>query len=108
MLEVKGGLNIRFVKVRSIVCMRAAGDYSEVLTATGETLLALMSLSSWEQRLAGQGFLRIHRSTTINVEYVDSIERSISCGFRVWLKNQQLRLAISRRYVSRLQQNCGS
>jgi len=101
---VKSGRNIRFVKFQSIVCMRAAGDYSEVLTAAGETVFAPMSLKSWEQRLAGQCFARIHRSTIVNLEYVDSVEHSISRGFRVRLKNQELRLVMSRRYASRLQQ----
>jgi two-component system LytT family response regulator len=101
---VKSGRNIRFVKFGSIVCMRAAGDYSEVLTATGETVFAMMSLKSWEQRLAGQCFARIHRSTIVNLEYVDRVEHSRSCGFRVRVKNQQIGLAMSRRYASRLQQ----
>jgi two-component system LytT family response regulator len=104
---VKSGRSIRFVKLRSIVCMRAAGDYSEVLTDAGETLFALMSLKGWEQRLAGQCFARIHRSTIVNLEYVDRIERSIRCGFRIQLKNRQLRLAMSRRYASRFQQILG-
>jgi two-component system LytT family response regulator len=100
---VKSGRNIRFVKLRSIVCLRAAGDYSEVLTAAGETLFALMSLKGWEQRLAGQSFERIHRSTIVNLEYVDSIEHSVSCGFQARMKIQKLCLAISRRSASRLQ-----
>jgi len=100
---IRSGRNIRFVKLRSLVCIKAAGDYSEVLTATGETLFALTSLKAWEQRLSRHDFARIHRSTIVNLEFVDCIERSISRGFRVRLKNQRLHLAMSRRYASRVQ-----
>ena len=94
--------NIRFVKLSSITCLRAAGDYSEVLTCAGETIFALMSLKAWEQRLCGEGFARIHRSTIVNLEHVKRVEPSVGSGFRVHLKDQSLPIAMSRRYASHL------
>lgn len=55
------------VEVEEIVTIRGTQDYAEVVTRDGKSHLVRMSLSELEVRLPSTRFLRVHRSTIINL-----------------------------------------
>lgn len=57
---------------RQIEWVRAAGNYVE-LRAAGRTIVHRASLSAVEQELAGQGFIRIHRSMLVRRDLIARI-----------------------------------
>jgi two-component system LytT family response regulator len=91
-----------FLKVEAIVCIAAAGDYSEVSTADGQKSLVLKSLKEWEERLPEKFFTRVHRSTIVNLEYVERLESWFNRSYRIYLKTLKEPLLMSRRYAARL------
>lgn len=97
----------RFVKINSIVCISAAGDYSEVITSDGEKSLVLKSLKEWEDRLPEKYFTRIHRSTIINMEYIERIVGWFNRSYQVHLKHIEEPLTMSRRYAVKLKLKFG-
>ena len=97
----------RFVKVSSILSINSAGDYSEVLVSGGIKGLVLKSMKEWESRLPQKYFTRIHRSTIINMEYIDKMEEWFNNSYRVYLKGISEPLIISRRYAARLKERFG-
>jgi len=101
------GRNFRFLKVNRLVLVAAAGDYSEVLTSDGTKGLTLKSMKEWETRLPPRHFVRIHRSTIINLEFVDRVEEWFNYSFRVYLKGIEEPCVISRRYATRLKDRMG-
>jgi two-component system LytT family response regulator len=92
----------RFLKVRSIVVISAAGDYTKVLTSDGTAQMTKKSLREWENRLPENYFARIHRSTIINIDFVERTEGWFNYSCRVYLKGIEKPFLISRRYVARL------
>jgi len=92
--------HLRFMKVKTILCINSAGDYSEVVTTDGEKGLTQKSLREWESRLPDNYFCRIHRSTIINMEFIDRLEEWFNYSFRVYLKNIETPFIISRRYAA--------
>jgi two-component system LytT family response regulator len=92
----------RFLKIADIICIAAAGDYSEVMTTDGGKGLASKTLREWEARLPEQHFCRIHRSIMINLNYVDRTEETASHGFRVFLRGMAEPLSVSRRFAALL------
>lgn len=92
--------NYYFVKVNSIITITAAAAYSEVLTSNGHRILAHKSMKEWEARLPQNLFVRVHRSTIINIEYVDKIEKWFNYSYRAFLKNIEKPVPISRRYIA--------
>ncbi|HKQ74849.1 MAG TPA: LytTR family DNA-binding domain-containing protein [Blastocatellia bacterium] len=96
------GQSSRFLRVREIKCVRAADVYSEIFTAGGEKALVLKPLSEWEERLPEKHFARIHRSTIINIEFVERVEKSFNYSFEVYLRGMAGPLTMSRRYATRL------
>jgi len=106
-LFITVGTRTRFLKVKSIVAISAAGDYSDVCTHDGEKGLALKSMKEWEQRLPVNYFVRIHRSTIVNLEYVDRLEEWFNYSYRVYLKGIKEPVVMSRRYAAKLKRKMG-
>lgn len=95
---------MRFVPLKIIVSIVAAGDYSEILTEDGQKGLTLKSMKEWENRLPATHFCRIHRSTIINLNFVVRTEKWFNHALRVYLIGVEEPYVISRRYVSKLKQ----
>jgi two-component system, LytTR family, response regulator len=96
------GDSSRFLRVREIKLIRAADVYSEIFIAGGEKTLVLKPLSEWEERLPEKHFARIHRSTIINIEFVERVEKSFNYSFEVYLRGAGEPFTMSRRYAARL------
>jgi two-component system, LytTR family, response regulator len=92
--------HLKFLKVGSIVCIQAAGDYSEILTAEGKKGLIQRSMTEWEERLPESSFCRIHRSIIINLEYVNRVEEWFKNSYHVYLKGIEIPFTMSRRYAA--------
>ncbi len=96
------GRAARFVRVRSIVCLRGADDYAEVLLEDGKQLLSPRPLREWEARLPVQSFVRIHRAAIVNLDHIERIEPSGDETFRVYVRGAAEPLPMSRRHAARL------
>ena len=97
-----------FVRVRDIMAIEADGDGSTLRLAP---LLARKpsgkSLREWEQRLPDRHFVRIHRSTIVNLEYVERLESWSHSSQRVYLRGMSEPLTMSRRFGARLRERFG-
>ena len=91
-----------FVKVADIVSIIADGDYSVLRLATGRTHRARKSLRDWTARLPENTFARVHRSTIVNLEYVERVEDWSHFSYRLYLRGLTEPVAMSRRYAGRL------
>jgi len=92
----------RFISISSITFIEPVGNYSKVYTSDKRHFLVLKTLKQWEDELPGDHFIRIHRSSIINIEHLDRIERDTTTQQRAWLKNTVQPLEVSRRYARRL------
>ncbi len=93
----------RFIRIRDIVYIEAAGNYTELhLTDDAPSALTSKTLSTWAERLPADRFVRIHRSTIVNVEHVTHIEPAANYTFDVFVAGQGAPLAMSRRRAKTL------
>jgi two-component system LytT family response regulator len=92
----------RFVLVDSIICIRAAKEYTEVITDAGIKGLLHRPMIDWERRLPGKNFVRIHRSTIINLHHINEVKPSASNLFSVFMKGLNEPLNMSRRYAAKV------
>jgi two-component system LytT family response regulator len=91
-----------FVKVAEIVSIVADGDYSVVRLSGARTHRARKSLRDWAARLPDTAFARVHRSTIVNLEYVERVEEWSHFSYRLYLRGQPEPLRMSRRYANLL------
>ena len=94
----------RVVRVREIACILAARDSTEVVTADGRRTVVSRSLKEWEELLPERHFLRIHRSTMVNVDAVEKIEPWFHSAFRIHVRKLAEPLVVSRRFASLLRE----
>jgi len=91
-----------FIRIREIAFIRAAGNYTELYTAAGPSLLVLRSLSTWEAQLADTPFVRVHRSALVNLDFIERIERGTSYTYELYVRGHAVPLAMSRRRAMEL------
>jgi len=91
-----------FVKVADIVTIGSDGDYSVVRLTGGRTHRARKSLREWAARLPENGFVRVHRSTIVNLEFVERVEEWSHFSYRLYLRGVAEPATMSRRYAGQL------
>lgn len=94
--------NPKFIKISDIVYISASGEYSVVHTADGKDSVIRKLLKQWESVLPSDSFVRIHRSSIINLNYVEKIVKWYKRSYRVYLKDVKEMFIISRRYAASL------
>lgn len=99
--------HLAFLRVDTIKCIAAAGDYSYVLTSDGKRRLVHKSLKEWEHRLPENFFLRIHRSTIVNMEHVRRLEPWSNYSYLVYVEGLDEPLVMSRRYAGKAKDRLG-
>lgn len=105
-IVVKDGDRILFLKVDDVDWIEAA-DYYAKIHVGGQTYLIRETLANLEEQLDPERFVRIHRSTIVNLDRVQEMQPWFHGAFVVILVDgTELRLSRSRRehLQSRLQQ----
>jgi two-component system LytT family response regulator len=72
-VPVKIGRRVRFLDAGHMRCIRADRDYVNIHMTTGEVIHTSDRISHMEEKLAAFPFLRIHRSTLVNLEQVREV-----------------------------------
>src|ERR1043166_6398944 len=99
-LAVKSGGRIRIVRTADIAWIESAHNYVEIHEDKQSHLLR-DTISSIEQKLPADKFVRISRSTIVNIEKVKELEPHFYGEYTLTLHNGK-RLTLSRRYRSKL------
>jgi two-component system, LytTR family, response regulator len=105
-LVVRSRGQVLFLTVADIDWIEAAGYYACV-HAGSETHIIRRTLSELEQDLGEERFIRIHRSTIVNLERIRGLELADGGEYEVLLKSE-VRLPLSRRFRKRLQDRMGA
>jgi len=104
-LVVRSQGRVLFLKPADIDWIEAAGYYA-CLHVGADTHILRRPLSELEQDLGKDRFVRIHRSTIVNIERIRGLELQPGGEYRVVLQSKA-RLRLSRRYRKRLQERMG-
>jgi two-component system, LytTR family, response regulator len=91
---------ILFLPVNDI-CMIGAEENYVRLSTKGESHLLRETMASLEQKLDPALFLRVHRSTMVNLQYVKEVRLEAAGEYSVVLNNGH-KVAMSRSYRSRI------
>ena len=76
-LFLKSEYKIRRINFNDILYIEGLKDYVKVyLKGEDKPILSLNSIKSLEQKLPEEKFMRVHRSYIVNLEKIDTIERS--------------------------------
>ncbi|HSC29618.1 MAG TPA: response regulator [Vicinamibacterales bacterium] len=102
---VKAAGRIYAVRVEDVEAIEAAGHYLEVRTSSAAHLIR-ESIGTLAQRLDASRFVRIHRSTIVNVDRIRDLQPAFHGEFVVTLHSGR-RLRCSRTYAAGLTEALG-
>lgn len=91
--------DIVLLSIKHIKKISVEGNYSRIVDSRNNKYELKQSLKSWEAKLPKNCFLRIHRSTIINRNYIEKIEPWHNYTFRIRLNNSDFPEEVSRRYA---------
>lgn len=98
-LMIKDSGKVFFVSVSEILWIESVDYYSRVHIKNNSYLLR-ESLRNFERSLDPKKFFRIHRSSIVNIDTVESIERNSSGDYTVFLDNgQELKMSRTRKEI---------
>lgn len=96
-----------FLAVREIVAIVADGDNASLWLANGRVVRVRKPLRSWEERLPAKQFVRVHRSTLVNLTAVERVEEWSHFTYRIYVRGYREPLEMSRRYGARVREQLG-
>jgi len=94
--------NHQFLKIRDIIVINSASDYTEIITNDYKKHLTAKPMREWESRLPERNFCRIHRSTIINLNYIENVEEWFNNTYSVKIKGIDKPYNMSRNYASKI------
>jgi len=97
---VKIGNKLKLIEFSEIICITALKEYSKVITENNCKIIVRKSLKNWVKTLPSETFLRIHRATIININYIEEITKVNERTFTVHLKNIKETFDFSHRYAN--------
>lgn len=94
-ITVKDGTRIHIIRTEEIIYIQACGDYTTLVTPTGEYIKE-QTMKYFDAHLPADTFVRIHRSTIVNVTCISRVELFGKETYQVLLKNGvKLRVSLS-------------
>ncbi len=98
---------MKFVKISDILVIESSGDYTKINLKNNIKGLTSKPMREWEERLPEKHFIRIHRTTIVNLNFIDKVEEWFNNSFKVFVSGKKEPLLISRRYAAKLKEKMG-
>jgi two-component system LytT family response regulator len=98
------GNRMKFVKLENVSHITASGDFSGIHTGDESEYLTSRSMNEWEERLPDRYFLRIHRSTIINIEFIEKAEKWFNYSSMIQLRGVDKPFKVSRSYFKKIKE----
>lgn len=97
-IVVRDNGRVYFVGVREIAWLEASGNYVALHVASGRTHLVHETMAAMEAKLDPALFVRIHRSTIVNVDRIKELQPHFNGEYVVLLKDDT-KLKLSRSFL---------
>jgi two-component system LytT family response regulator len=86
--------------VEEIIFLEASGDYT-VINAKNDQFVSSLGIGKIEELLNPEIFIRVHRSTIVNINFLKEIERHFNGGMIVKMLNGKS-FPVSRTYAKEI------
>ena len=98
-VETRG--KVKYVQVRDVNYILAAGPYAELFVADRKHLIR-MSMNTLDEQLDPHRFMRVHRSAIVQLACIDMIHKAAGGDYEVQLQSG-IRLSVSRSRLDELE-----
>ena len=103
-LLMKSGNKMHLFKIKDLKYLKAENPYVLMKFADGKNSLQRQTLDHLESKLPAKHFVRIHRSTIINTEFIIKIEKLSISSYLIRLKDEGEPFVVSKRFSSKIRE----
>ncbi len=93
---------MKFIKLRDLKCIVSGGNYTYIYYKNRERDLVAKKLVDWEGILPERNFIRIHRSTIVNIDFVADVKKCPNYTQQVYIEGIEKPFFMSRRYAVKM------
>lgn len=101
-IMIKTGSKIQICEIKDLKYVKAKSPYILLRFQNNRSSLERQTLDEWELKLPSKHFLRIHRSTIINMNFITKIEKLNRTSYNIQLKDEEEPFIVSKRYGSKI------
>jgi len=91
-----------FMGINEIKCITAENQYTSLKLINGKSILIRRSIKKWEDSLPEKIFLRIHRCTIVNMNFIVKMEKWHNASMVIYLKEINEPFIVSKRYTAKI------
>jgi len=93
-----------FIRIDTIIKITAADHFTEILTINGQKGLSNKQLNEWHKCLPADSFIQVHRSSIVNMNFVEKISRGAYYSHQIKMKCMETPIPISRKYLKQIKE----
>lgn len=101
-ISLRSGNSMGLYTIKDLKFLCARNPYILLKFSNGKSSLLRQSLDEWEEKLPSKYFIRIHRSTIVNTEFITRIEKLSQSSYAIRIKDESDSFVISKRYTSKV------
>jgi DNA-binding LytR/AlgR family response regulator len=95
-------INTQQIQSDSIECILSHSYFTVIFLHDRRSIKTRNSLKEWENYLSGNNFLRVNRTTIINLDFVKHIEKGTEQKLIIHMKNYEIPVIMSKNYIAKL------
>jgi DNA-binding LytR/AlgR family response regulator len=103
-LLVNVGNKMKLYPVKKIKVITTSNPYIKLKFSDGQFSLQRQTMNDLEEKLPSNYFLRIHRSTIVNTEYITKIDKADNHSFIIKIHDEKEPFHSSKRYSAKLRE----
>jgi DNA-binding LytR/AlgR family response regulator len=90
------------IKLDSIECILSEDNFTIIFLDDKKEIKTRKPLKEWEIILSNSNFIRVNRTTIINLYFVKHIQRTLGQKLIIYMQNYENPIVMSRNYISKL------
>lgn len=102
LIFVQSAKQVKKVMVKSIVCINADAEYTELFLDDGTKVHLRKLIKVWEEMLPENSFIRVHKSIIVNLAFLQRIEKWFNNSYKIQLQKYPEPIISSRRYSANI------
>lgn len=102
---IKCGAKTQSFFVKDLKYLKAESPYVLLKFADGKHTLQRQTLDEWQSKLPSKVFIRIHRSTIVNTEFINRIEKLGTSSYTIRLTGEDEPFVVSKRFYSKVKKH---
>ena len=90
------------ITINQITYIQSENQYSKISCENSKSYIVRKPLNDWINILPDNSFIRIHRTTIVNVKYIKSLQKDTNNRFTVNMNDSDCHFIVSRSYTKQL------